>query len=109
MSVITCPGCMHTELDLPQTCIGQRVRVSKCEIDFEATQPEAKLALDADPPLAVEPPKQAAARRSTALFGKQRCRLRSAAAPMMFCIECGTKFAAGSKAGALPVGYRSMR
>ncbi len=92
MSVITCPGCMH-KLDLPQTCIGQRVKCPKCEIDFEA-QPEAKLALDADPPLAVEPPKQAAAPPLDGAYSANSGAVaRSAAAPMMFCIECGTKFA----------------
>jgi Domain of unknown function (DUF4328) len=88
MSVITCPGCMY-KLTLPDTVIGQRVRCPKCKADFEA-QPEAKLALDGDPPAPVEPPKPPAAPPLDGAYSESSGP-RPAASAAMLCIDCGTK------------------
>ena len=101
-SLITCPGCLN-KLTLPASFIGQRVKCPKCDVDFEA-QPEAKLALDigpqtmptepakasSTPPPLPDPPLLGAYAPTT---GPPARSAPSAAAPSMYCIECGTKFA----------------
>jgi Domain of unknown function (DUF4328) len=93
MSVITCPGCMF-KLTLPESVIGQRVKCPKCEADFEA-QPEAKLALDEEPELPVEPPQPPTTSPLDGAYsesgGGSR---RTVPVRAMFCSECGTKLAA---------------
>lgn len=78
---------------MPEAVIGQRVKCPKCEADFDA-HPEAKLALDEAPPLPVEPPQPTdAPQLHGAYSATSGPASRPAARPMIYCIECGTKFA----------------
>ena len=100
-SLISCPGCKH-KLTLPRDFIGQRVQCPKCLMEFHA-QATATPAMEVDPQAqpevtpAVEsiPQAQPAPLLQTAYASASGAleRKPTAASPMVYCIECGTKFA----------------